>query len=721
MGIFRQFPYSNFHEMNMDDILKIVKTMSEEWEATKTEWASYKEFIDNYFANLDVSEEVLEALRVFAADGTLNTIMDPTIASATTTWLAEHITQPVGVVIDTSLTVGGACADAKATGDRIAHTHDALEMLNDSDNIDIELSWELGALSSVDGSEFVNPAYARTQESFNCDVMNKVIIGNTGNDEILISAYNYLNGEYVDRVINSYSLAANSTHSFDFSEITGDIRLAVHKSGSPDITIGEANVVTLQYITGNTRSINFKYRVAPTVNAFSDITDVGMYIVASDDAGRLSDSPTTTGGVLIVAQGTGTIENVSQFYIPAAADYRIYFRHSVSASWVTTSKESIGTARALTAEDTFGALNINGVYISSNAVMAAISDAPTTYGGFLIVARSWIGGTPMQFFFPNNGDFRWYWRYSLTSSWNESSKETVGTARLLTSDDLLDNIKVSGVYGLSNTVAAAISDSPTNYGGNLVVFRSNNGGTAPITQIYFTNEGDQKFYLRYGTYNNWYAWRPVTKGLTVSDMQTLDYFVQTCVEKPITLDSTTHIALFSDSIGTTTHGGFTWASLIEDATGCTIDNYSIGGAAFVVPVGETSIIEEINGVSDWTGVNMVIVAAGTNDAAYNTTAADLKTAIANVITAISTNAPDAKIIFITPIQKKGSENYELPAIAGAICNIALKNGCSVINGFDFPIPTASNDWVTDFTDNDGIHPNTYGKHVYAQSVLNALL
>ena len=38
MGIFRQFPYSNFHEMNMDEIIKIVKNMLEEWATYHATW-----------------------------------------------------------------------------------------------------------------------------------------------------------------------------------------------------------------------------------------------------------------------------------------------------------------------------------------------------------------------------------------------------------------------------------------------------------------------------------------------------------------------------------------------------------------------------------------------------------------------------------------------------------------------------------------------------------
>ena len=118
MGIFQQFPYSNFHEMNLDQIIKIMREMQDEWATTKTEWASYKEFIDNYFENLDVSDEVLAALRIMAADGTLNTILDPVISEEITNWLEEHIT-PTTPVIDSSLTISGAGADAKVAGDYI--------------------------------------------------------------------------------------------------------------------------------------------------------------------------------------------------------------------------------------------------------------------------------------------------------------------------------------------------------------------------------------------------------------------------------------------------------------------------------------------------------------------------------------------------------------------------------------------------------------------------
>lgn len=146
MGIFRQFPYSNFHEMNMDEIIKIMRQMQDEWAATKDEWQSMQDFINDYFNNLDVSAEVLAAMRVFAQDGTLAAVIDPTIATSVSAWLAEHIT-PTTPAVDASFTVEGAAADSKKVGDTVLHyvktqpaTYESLLA-----NIDVPLIFSIAA------------------------------------------------------------------------------------------------------------------------------------------------------------------------------------------------------------------------------------------------------------------------------------------------------------------------------------------------------------------------------------------------------------------------------------------------------------------------------------------------------------------------------------------------------------------------------------------------
>lgn len=116
MGIFQQFPYSNFHEMNLDQIIKIMREMQDEWENTKTEWASYKEFIDNYFENLDVSDEIRTVLYAMAADGTLNNISNPIIIQTVTDWLAAHVLTPTTPALDKTLLLANAAAESESVG-----------------------------------------------------------------------------------------------------------------------------------------------------------------------------------------------------------------------------------------------------------------------------------------------------------------------------------------------------------------------------------------------------------------------------------------------------------------------------------------------------------------------------------------------------------------------------------------------------------------------------
>ena len=208
------------------------------------------------------------------------------------------------------------------------------------------------------------------------------------------------------------------------------------------------------------------------------------------------------------------------------------------------------------------------------------------------------------------------------------------------------------------------------------------------------------------------------------DMTIKDYFVSTCVFKPITLTSGKGLFIFGDSITTDAHSGFTWGSIVATKTGCTEHNYGVSGSAFVSWSAHShTIMEQINGVAsaDWASCDVAIVAAGTNDQKTEAAASDLRTAVQDIIDEIKENAPNAKIVFITPIRREGSSNNGLPMIAGAICNVALANECSVINGFDFPIPTHTDSWVAELTDSDGLHPGTAGNKIYAQCVMNALL
>ena len=188
MGVFRQFPYSNFHEMNMDEIIKIVKDMLEEWaqyhaewdawmEEINDDWSNYQEvmneawqnmqdFINNYFDNLDVQNEINNKITSMVATGEFASIMAPYIPPSVTEWLALHITEPVGVVIDNSLSVEGACADAKATGNAIKENKSNIDIIMPN-TIEFKEGETLAYTNNEAGAgwRYVNNAYEKVSTS----------------------------------------------------------------------------------------------------------------------------------------------------------------------------------------------------------------------------------------------------------------------------------------------------------------------------------------------------------------------------------------------------------------------------------------------------------------------------------------------------------------------------------------------------------------------------
>lgn len=145
--MYNKYPYTDFHELNLDWFLAQFKELAEAWDAQKVDYEQFKldlveefntlsgkfddldeafqalkSFVENYFENLDVQEEINNKLDAMVVDGTMSTLLaplvSPEIPNAVTHWLDENV-DPVGsaVTIDNSLSISGSAADAKITGD----------------------------------------------------------------------------------------------------------------------------------------------------------------------------------------------------------------------------------------------------------------------------------------------------------------------------------------------------------------------------------------------------------------------------------------------------------------------------------------------------------------------------------------------------------------------------------------------------------------------------
>lgn len=118
-------PYTNFHELNQDWFLNEFNKVLKEWADMKKSFNSLNDafndlrnYVHDYFKNLNVQKEIDNKLDAMAKDGSLTIILTPTISKYVSDWLQKHITNPSNPPLDESLTVRGAAADSLSVGFR---------------------------------------------------------------------------------------------------------------------------------------------------------------------------------------------------------------------------------------------------------------------------------------------------------------------------------------------------------------------------------------------------------------------------------------------------------------------------------------------------------------------------------------------------------------------------------------------------------------------------
>lgn len=125
-----------------------------------SEFTYLKNYVDNYFDTLDTQAEIEAILDNWVTTGEFNDILYPIVTpmvqpiveenvpNAVTSWLSENV-DPVGsaVVVDSTLTISGAAADAKVTGDKIAFNATAISAMLDAYD-SFEIGFESGYIAA---------------------------------------------------------------------------------------------------------------------------------------------------------------------------------------------------------------------------------------------------------------------------------------------------------------------------------------------------------------------------------------------------------------------------------------------------------------------------------------------------------------------------------------------------------------------------------------------
>ena len=176
-----------------------------------------------------------------------------------------------------------------------------------------------------------------------------------------------------------------------------------------------------------------------------------------------------------------------------------------------------------------------------------------------------------------------------------------------------------------------------------------------------------------------------------------------------------------------------WPKLFSEATGIgSYINYAKAGACYydATNPGPNSMLEQLQQIENIP--DYIFVAGGTNDWLFATSFANFKSAVDAVITYINNNFPNAKVLFITPINQAGYTGSHYNDHFATIQKyrdiitqevIANDNGnFSIIQGdsFNFPDSTADAAYIsTVFGDN--LHPSELGyRTVYLTNLLQRL-
>ena len=129
-----------------------------------------QQYVNMYFENLDVQPEIDKKLDKMAESGALLNIIKPSVIDEVNNWLSEHIKNPTNPVIDTSLSIKGAAADAKVVGERLLK--DGLVYSKQFSTSVYYKGSSSGTSTDVNGTSFISfDAYNKGKSGTNVNVV----------------------------------------------------------------------------------------------------------------------------------------------------------------------------------------------------------------------------------------------------------------------------------------------------------------------------------------------------------------------------------------------------------------------------------------------------------------------------------------------------------------------------------------------------------------------
>lgn len=200
---FNNFPYADMQDLNIDWLLKKMKETDalsnramEKAQSAEDIANQLKEFVNNYFDNLDVQNEINNKIDALVANGQFAAMVAEVSPDVISNWLDNNIT-PTSPPVDATLTVSGAAADAKVTGDKINYLNVAVdEMATPSYN------WTLGKTVNSSGvvADSSTGAVSDAIPVLGGETIHRSLpVTDSQGEPIIIHVAQYVDGEFQSR------------------------------------------------------------------------------------------------------------------------------------------------------------------------------------------------------------------------------------------------------------------------------------------------------------------------------------------------------------------------------------------------------------------------------------------------------------------------------------------------------------------------------------------
>lgn len=211
---FEQFPYSNFHDLNLDWIISEVKKAIEGFKALSAKTDDFEttlnnalEYINNYFKNLDVQEEINNKLEEMKKNGELADII-AAFLKAPTFYLNVDAMKTDSAIVNNSVAITASYQGINTDGACLYWIHKPKQF-----DFEIPVSNGLYAYPCPIGTPTLKE-FGATNASSSIDTSLTSLINyasNTNTPCNISGEFNLTNPQYIDKkYLNNYNLTANA-------------------------------------------------------------------------------------------------------------------------------------------------------------------------------------------------------------------------------------------------------------------------------------------------------------------------------------------------------------------------------------------------------------------------------------------------------------------------------------------------------------------------------